>query len=225
MLTASRPQAILFDLDGTLVDTASEFVTVLQQMRRARHLEDIPDERIRAVVSNGAAGMIALAFNCTPDMPQFEALRDEFLDAYEHQLGSSAQPYEGVRLLLQDLSIQHIPWGVVTNKMRRFAEPLMQAMAFDPPAAALITPCDVNEPKPHPEAILAGCSLLQCQSAQAIYVGDHVRDIEAGKRAGCYTIAAAYGYLSPEEDPALWGADKVVTSSIELTTVIRQLIQ
>ena len=225
MPTLSKPAAVLFDLDGTLVDTASEFVAVLQTMRHARKLVDLSDDSIRSVVSNGAAGMIELGFNCTQGMPEFETLRDEFLNNYEDQLGSSAQPYEGLRQLLADLSHSAIPWGVVTNKMRRFAEPLMAAMVFDPPAGALVTPCEVTEPKPHPEAILRCCALLQCQSQHAIYVGDHKRDIEAGKRAGCYTIAAAYGYLSTEEDPALWGADHVVSSSHELATFIRQLIQ
>ena len=219
MPTLSKPAAVLFDLDGTLVDTASEFVAVLQTMRHARKLVDLSDDSIRSVVSNGAAGMIELGFNCTQGMPEFETLRDE------DQLGSSAQPYEGLRQLLADLSHSAIPWGVVTNKMRRFAEPLMAAMVFDPPAGALVTPCEVTEPKPHPEAILRCCALLQCQSQHAIYVGDHKRDIEAGKRAGCYTIAAAYGYLSTEEDPAVWGADHIVSSSHELATFIRQLIQ
>lgn len=221
----SKPEAVLFDLDGTLVDTASEFVSVVQQMRRTRHLADIAEDRIRAVVSNGAAGMIAAAFDCEPEMPEFDVLRDEFLNTYEQQLGRSAHPYEGLRELLRELGLSDIPWGVVTNKMRRFAEPLMAAMAFNPPTNALVTPCEVAEPKPHPEAILRCCSLLQCQPHRAIYVGDHKRDIEAGKRAGCYTIAAAYGYLGAGEDPASWNADKIAFSSLELTSFIRQLIQ
>ena len=225
MPSHSKPEAVLFDLDGTLVDTASEFVTVVQKMRRARNLEELADQSIQSVVSDGAAGLIALAFNCTPGMPGFDELSDEFLNAYEDQLGSSAQPYEGFRVLLQELSLQRIPWGVVTNKMRRFAEPLMTAMAFAPPANALVTPCEVTQPKPHPEAILRCCSLLKCETHRAIYVGDHKIDIEAGRRAGCYIIAAAYGYLGAVEDPRSWEADKVVSSSLELTTFIRQLIQ
>lgn len=225
MPTPSKPEAVLFDLDGTLVDTASEFVAVIHQMRRARQLADLAEESIRAVVSNGAAGMIKVAFNSEPGMPEFEGLRDEFLNTYEHQLGSAALPYENLRELLQDLRSHDISWGVVTNKMRRFAEPLMAAMAFNPPAGALITPCEVAEPKPHPEAILRCCSLLKCQPHRAIYVGDHERDIEAGKRAGCYTIAAAYGYLSVGADPISWNADTIVSSSLELTSFIRQLIQ
>ena len=221
----STPEAVLFDLDGTLVDTASEFVTVVQQMRRTRNLGELAEDSIRSAVSDGAAGLVSLALDCDPGIPGFDELRDEFLSAYEAQLGSSAQPYEGLRVLLQELKLQRIPWGVVTNKMRRFAEPLMAAMAFDPPADALVTPCEVAEPKPHPEAILRCCSLLQCEPHQAIYVGDHKRDIEAGQRAGCYTIAAAYGYLGAEEDPRSWQADKIVSSSLELTTFIRQLIQ
>ena len=221
----SKPEAVLFDLDGTLVDTASEFVSVVQQMRRTRHLADIAEDRIRSVVSNGAAGMIAAAFDCEPEMPEFDVLRDEFLNTYEQQLGRSAHPYEGLRELLRELCLSDIPWGVVTNKMRRFAEPLMAAMDFNPPTNALVTPCEVAEPKPHPEAILRCCSLLQCQPHRAIYVGDHKRDIEAGKRAGCYTIAAAYGYLGAGEDQASWNADKIVSSSLELTSFIRQLIQ
>jgi len=159
----SKPEAVLFDLDGTLVDTASEFVSVVQQMRRTRHLADIAEDRIRTVVSNGAAGMIAAAFDCEPEMPEFDMLRDEFLNTYEQQLGRSAHPYEGLRELVRELCLSDIPWGVVTNKMRRFAEPLMAAMDFNPPTNALVTPCEVAEPKPHPEAILRCCSLLQCQ--------------------------------------------------------------
>ncbi len=224
-LKTARPEAVLFDLDGTLVDTAEEFELVLQAMRADRNLPPLLKQAIRASVSNGAAALVTLAFDCPADSTGHEELRQEFLDRYEKSLGLAARPYPGLRDLISALGTAGIPWGVVTNKFRRFAEPLMAALDFDPAARALVTPCDVATAKPDPEGIILGCRQAASRPENSIYIGDHWRDIEAGNRAGCMTVAAAYGYLADNDDPAQWGADLVVHSSQELAISINRIIQ
>lgn len=216
------PESVLFDLDGTLVDTAGEFVAIVQAMRSERDLQPLDEHLIRRVVSNGANALVSLAFDSEVDTPLHEALRDEFLNRYAAQLGQSAQPYPALRELVGDIARAGIPWGVVTNKLRRFAEPLMASLNFLPEANVLVTPCDVTAAKPDPEAILHACSRVSARPEGSLYIGDHARDIEAGRRAGCITIAASYGYLTGIDDPESWGADLIVDSSQELATLIRQ---
>lgn len=223
-LRMARPEAVLFDLDGTLVDTAEEFELVLQAMRADHNLPPLPREAIRASVSNGAAALVTLAFDCPASSTEHETLRQEFLDRYEKSLGVSAKPYPGLRDLISALGTAGIPWGVVTNKFRRFAEPLMAALDFDPAARTLVTPCDVATAKPDPEGIILGCRQTESRPENSIYIGDHCRDIEAGNQAGCLTVAAAYGYLTDHDAPEQWGADLVVHSSQELASSIRRII-
>ena len=220
----TNPDAVLFDLDGTLVDTADEFAAIVQAMRVDRGLAHLDRTLIRGVVSNGAGALVTLALGCEVDDPAHEALRQEFLDRYETQLGQVAQPFPELRELIAALGEANIPWGVVTNKLRRFAEPLMAALEFNPAASVLITPCDVTTPKPDPEAILLGCRQVAARPEKSVYIGDHQRDIEAGNRAGCVTIAAAYGYLQDNDDSATWGADLIVHSSQELAAKVRQVL-
>ena len=220
-----RPEAVVFDLDGTLIDTADEFVVALQQMLVAHNKPQLSAELIRKSVSNGSGALVTLAFDVTPADDEYEPLRLAFLDRYTHVLGSSATPYPGMRALVNALAQQGIPWGVATNKFRRYAEPLMSAMHFVPEAGSLVTPCDVNEPKPHPEAILLSCKNLGAKPSGTLYVGDHKRDIDAGRNAGCFTIAAAYGYIEDGDDPGEWQADAIAHTSDALATMIMRMIE
>ena len=136
-------------------------------------------------------------------------------------MGQYSAPYPGLVELIAELHGAGVSWGVVTNKLERFAAPLMNRMPFDPPAGAVITPDHVAQPKPDPEAILLACKHLGASPKHSLFIGDHLRDIEAGKSAGCYTIAAAYGYLAAEESASLWGADAVALSSKHLADLIR----
>jgi 2-phosphoglycolate phosphatase len=219
-----RPEAVVFDLDGTLVDTADEFVVVLQQMLADHGQPRLDAANIRKSVSNGSGALITLGFGVTPSHNDYEPLRLEFLDRYEQVLGSSATPYPGMVKLVAALADQGIAWGVATNKFRRYAEPLMAAMDFEPPTQSLVTPCDVTHAKPHPEAILLSCSNLEVAPARTLYIGDHLRDIDAGSAAGCYTIAAAYGYIEDHDDPFRWQADAIAHSSEDLAAMIMRMM-
>lgn len=219
-----RPEAVVFDLDGTLVDTADEFVVVLQQMLADYDRPTLDAAQIRKSVSNGSGALITLGFGITPNQGDYEALRLAFLDRYEQVLGSSAKPYPGMVRLVAALAEEGIAWGVATNKFRRYAAPLMAAMNFEPPAESLVTPCDVTHAKPHPEPILLSCSNLGAAPARTLYIGDHQRDIDAGKAAGCFTIAAAYGYVEDNDDPHRWQADAIAHSSENLAAIIMRMM-
>jgi len=219
----SLPQqlkAVIFDLDGTLVDTADEFIPVVQALR-AEHGRDAMDpQRIRASVSNGARALVSLGLDMSEDAPEFESQRLRLLELYSDVLGSLAKPYPGIASLLLELKQRGVAWGISTNKPRQYTEPLLQRLAIQPQPGSVVCPDDVSERKPHPESLYLNCRELGCAPHEAIYVGDHLRDIEAGRRAGMYTIAAAYGYIEPGDDPADWGADACVECSTELLSFI-----
>jgi 2-phosphoglycolate phosphatase len=219
----SLPQnlkAVIFDLDGTLVDTADEFVPVVQTLR-AEHGRDAMDpQRIRASVSNGARALVSLGLDMSEDAPEFESQRLRLLELYSDVLGSLAKPYPGIESLLRELEQRGVAWGISTNKPRQYTEPLLQRLAIQPQPGSVVCPDDVAERKPHPESLHLNCRELGCSPQEAIYVGDHLRDIEAGRRAGMYTIAAAYGYIEPGDDPNGWGADACVQCSTELLSFI-----
>lgn len=214
-------QAVLFDLDGTLIDTAPEFIHIGLQLRAAAGLAPMSGDIIRQSVSGGAISMVQTALELSATDPHFETWRQQFLTLYEAELGQYSEPYPGLVELIAELHGAGVSWGVVTNKLERFAAPLMKRMPFDPPAGAVITPDHVAQPKPDPEAILLACKHLGASPKHSLFIGDHLRDIEAGKSAGCYTIAAAYGYLAAEESASLWGADAVALSSEHLADLIR----
>jgi 2-phosphoglycolate phosphatase len=213
-------KAVIFDLDGTLVDTADEFVPVVQALR-AEHGRDAMDpQRIRASVSNGARALVSLGLDMAEDAPEFESKRLRLLEVYSGVLGSIARPYPGIDQLLLELQQRGISWGISTNKPRAYTEPLLQALDMQPVAGSVVCPDDVRHRKPHPESLYLNCRELDCAPHEAIYVGDHLRDIEAGRRAGMYTIAAAYGYIEPDDDPSTWGANAQASNSTELLSLI-----
>ncbi|MBN7798926.1 HAD-IA family hydrolase [Parahaliea mediterranea] len=213
-------QAVIFDLDGTLIDTASEFVVVVQALRAEHGLGPLPEDRIRASVSNGARALVALALDITEDAPEFEDRRQRLLALYSEVLGTTAAPYPGITELLGALAERGIGWGISTNKPRAYTAPLLEALAIRPAAGSVVCPDDVAQRKPHPESLYLNCRQLDCSPAGAIYVGDHRRDIEAGRRAGMHTIAALYGYIEPGDDPASWGAHQSVARSGDLQALI-----
>ena len=215
-----RLEAVVFDLDGTLLDTAPEFIAVVQQLRAEHELPPLPEGDIRATVSDGARAMVALALDINEADEIFESKRQRFLEIYAGSLGSATAPYAGIVDLLGQLQGAGIAWGISTNKPSYLTDPLVAAMAFDPPPMSIVCPDHVSQPKPDPEPLLLNCQQLDCDPANAIYVGDHLRDIEAGRAAGMYTIAAAYGYIHEHENPESWGADQVAADGRALAGLI-----
>ena len=223
-MTSPTVSAVLFDLDGTLIDTAPEFIQIGLQLRAEAGLAPVDSETIWHSVSNGAIGMVEAALEMSADDPAFEQWRQRFLTLYETGLGNLSHPYPALPELVADLHKAGIAWGVVTNKLSRFALPLMNKMSFDPAAGAIVTPDHVELPKPDPESILLACEQLACEPTETLFIGDHLRDIEAGRGAGCFTIAAAYGYLAPQEVTTNWQADAVAENSRELAEMISGMV-
>jgi len=207
-------RAVIFDLDGTLVDTADDFVPVVQRLREEAGLAPMESARIRASVSNGASALVSLALGLDASDSVFESRRQRLLDLYAGILGHHARPYPGMRELLRDLASRNIAWGIATNKPRYLTLPLLERLALD--AGSVVCPEDVRQRKPHPESLERACRELACAPREAVYIGDHARDVEAGRRAGLYTVAAAYGYIEAGDSAASWGADALVECSTQL---------
>ena len=211
-----RLRAVLFDMDGTLLDTAPDFIAVAQAMRMARGLDRVPDQQVRDVVSGGARAMVLSAFDVDPLSDEFEILRLEFLERYQRHCAVESKLYEGMAELLSEIEQADLIWGVVTNKPVRFAEPIMQQLGLASRSAVLVCPDHVSQSKPDPEPMLLACSQLDLDPATVLFVGDDLRDIESGRAAGSRTAAVRYGYIHPDDDPDTWGADVVVNHPLEL---------
>lgn len=215
-----RLRAVLFDMDGTLLDTAPDFIAVAQAMRLAHGLDRVPDQQVRDVVSGGARAMVLSAFDVDPLSDEFEMLRLEFLDRYQAHCAVESQLYDGMAELLADIERANLLWGVVTNKPLRFAEPIMHQLGLSSRSAVLICPDHVSKSKPDPEPMLLACSQLGLDPSSVLFVGDDLRDIESGRAAGSRTAAVRYGYIHPEDNPDTWGADVVVDHPLELRAVL-----
>lgn len=209
-------RAVLFDLDGTLVDSAPDLGAAADRMRVARGLPSLPLAQYRPMAGAGARGMIGVAFGHAPDHPEFPALREEFFANYEACMTERTRPFDGVEPLVQQLVGQGLAWGVVTNKMERFALPLTAAMPLFGSAATVVGGDTTPHPKPHPAPLLEAARRIGLAPQQCLYVGDDERDIVAGRAAGMPTVAALYGYLGLVQDVAAWQADAIIESPIAL---------
>ena len=221
MKTDQKPSAVLFDLDGTLIDTAPDFIRCLNQLRQLHNLEPLAAEQIRPSVSNGARAMIRVGFGLEPEHDGYVEKHTAFLDLYEAGVAVETTLFEGMDSLLENLEARGIPWGIVTNKPVRFAEPLVQALGLAQRCATLICPDHVSERKPHPEPLFLACQRIGAAPEQAIYVGDHERDIEAGRNAGMRTIAVRYGYIEQPHTVDLWQADIIADTVSDLAKLLQ----
>ena len=221
----NKIEAVVFDLDGTLIDTAPEFITIVQRLRASHGLAALDPVQVRKMVTNGSGALITLALGMTEEHPEYLTQRDIFLTLYGEILGAESKPYPGLPGLVKKLAEKNIPWGVATNKPRVYAARLMDTMAFEPAAGSLVTPDDVTHSKPHPESIVLSCKNLGVRPCNTLYIGDHKRDIDAGRHAGCFTIAATYGYLEDGDDPKLWDANAYVDSSEALAAMILEMLK
>ncbi len=214
-------RAVLFDLDGTLLDTAPDFVLVVNRLLNQYQQPALDADLIRSQVSNGAKALVKLAFAMEEEDPEFEIRRLQLLDLYLQHIADYTRPFSGIELLIQKLDQHQIVWGIATNKPARYTNPLMQALNMQPPPFSVICPDHVSRAKPDPESLLLASQQLNCSPDQIIYVGDHLRDIECGKRAGSITIAAAYGYIDQNDSPENWNADYLVNSAEDIWPIVQ----
>lgn len=211
---------ILFDLDGTLVDTAHDLGAALNIQLERHGKPALSHEVIRPVASHGSRGLLELGFNLTPADSSFLLMRDEYLAIYEDVLTHSPVLFDGMQQVLDAIESNGMQWGIVTNKPRRFTTPIMQAMQLDQRATCVISGDDAPRPKPYPDTLLMACDIMKTQAENCIYIGDAARDIEAGQAAGMRTAVALYGYLGELDDPAKWGADFMVKQPMDILKLI-----
>ena len=202
----SHIRAVLFDLDGTLIDSAPDLGAAADKMRTDRGLPSLPLERYRPLAGAGARGMIGEAFGIAPEHPDFPVLREEFFTNYEARMTQHTWIFDGVAELIQTIVQRDLPWGVVTNKSARFTVPLTRAMPLFASAATVVSGDTTPHAKPHPAPLLEAAARLGLAPAHCLYVGDDERDIIAGRAAGMGTVAATYGYLGAQANVAQWGA-------------------
>ena len=207
-------RAVLFDLDGTFADTAPDLGYAVNQMRIARGLAPVQDEKTRPVTSSGARGLLSAGFGITPDHADYPAMRDEFLNRYEANLCRETRLFDGMAELITSLEARGLTWGIVTNKAERFALPLMKLLGYSTRAACIIGGDTTGKLKPHPEPLYAAAKAINLAPAQCIYVGDDERDVQAGRAAGMKTVAVRYGYLNGS-NPASWGADAIIDTPLQ----------
>ncbi|CAM8664199.1 Gph Predicted phosphatases [Comamonadaceae bacterium] len=213
---AGEVRAVLFDLDGTLIDSAPDLGAAADKMRTDRGLPSLPDVAYRPMAGAGARGMLSVAFGLTPESPEFEAMREEFFVNYERCMTERTYVFEGVHDMLAQLETRGVLWGVVTNKSKRFTEPLAAQMPLFANASVVISGDTTPHAKPHPEPLLEAARRLALEPAQCVYVGDDERDILAARAAGMYSVAASYGYLGVKSETAEWGADAEIKSPAQL---------
>jgi phosphoglycolate phosphatase len=213
-------RAVLFDLDGTLIDSAPDLGAAADKMRIDRGLSSLPYALYRPLAGAGARGMLKIAFDMTPDHADFMAMREEFFANYEAAMTVKTYVFDGVQDLIAGLQNRGLPWGVVTNKMARFTDPLTQAMPLFASAAAIVSGDTTLHPKPHPEPMFEAARRLGLPPELCLYVGDDERDIVAGRAAGMRTVAANYGYLGEKSDISSWGADLKIDSPLQLLQLL-----
>jgi phosphoglycolate phosphatase len=216
-----RPfDCVLFDLDGTLIDSATDLARAAEAMRAARGLPPVPITDYRAHAGSGARGMLALAFGVTPESDGYGALRDEFIEAYAARMFDHTVPFDGVPALLQTLDGARLPWGIVTNKAERLALALAHAMPLLAGARAIVGGDTTPHAKPHPAPLLEAARRIGADPARCLYVGDDERDMRAGRAAGMRTAAALYGYLGAAADVTQWPADWRIHTPGEVLTLL-----
>jgi len=217
-------ECVLFDLDGTLIDTAPDFTLVVNKLLAEHDKGALSHETIHLNVSNGARALVKNAFDIDETHDSFADLLERLLDLYFDQLDSTvATLYPGLDNLLSQLEEQDIPWGIVTNKPEKFSVRLLEKLHLSSRCSVLVCPDHVNETKPHPEPILLALEKLGCDSERTVYLGDHIRDIQAAKNADVIAIAAAYGYLAADAKVEEWYADFILHSSEQTTSLLNLL--
>lgn len=217
-------ECVLFDLDGTLIDTAPDFVRVMNKLLAENDRPPLDPEAIYHTVSDGARALVKLGFEIAESDAGFDQLNQRLLDLYFKELqDTKAELYPGMAGLLDKFDAQNISWGIVTNKPERYTLQLLDKLDLSNRCKSVICPDHVTDRKPHPEAILLACSQLGASTERSVYIGDHIRDIQAAKNADVIAIAAAYGYISKDTKVEDWYADFILQSSEQLEDLLNLL--
>lgn len=211
---------VFFDLDGTLVDTAPDFHVILNQLLEEAGHPPLSAAAVRSQVSNGARALVTLGFGIAPGDPGFDQRLEQLLNAYEKRLDVDSTLFPGFDRVLDHLDAQNIPWGVITNKPVRFTLPVLRGLGLGDRVGPVICPDHVQHRKPDPEGLLMACRATGADPARSLYVGDHERDIAAGRNAGMLTVAATFGYIEAGDDPADWQADFMIDRAEELLDIL-----
>lgn len=211
---------ILFDLDGTLVDTAPDLGYALNLQLQKHGKPTLSDDSIRPFASHGSRGLLGLGFGITPDDSSFIQMRDEYLQFYEGVLTRKPILFDGMQSTLDAITGRGLNWGIVTNKPSRFTAPLVEFLKLNREAVCVISGDDAAKPKPSPDTLLLACNRAKVNPENCIYVGDAARDIEAGQAAGMRTVVAMYGYIDKHDEPLTWGADHYIATPTDLIALI-----
>ena len=215
---------VLFDLDGTLIDTAPDFVVVMESLLREYGVAEISESRVRQTVSDGARALVKTGFSMEESDPGFGERRQRLLDLYGEQLQTTRSAlYPGMDDLLARLETAEIPWGIVTNKPEQYAVPLLRKLGLLERCGALICPDHVSATKPDPESILLACDRLGADPERTVYIGDHLRDMQAAKNADVIAVAAAWGYLSADCRVEEWPADFILREARQTESLLNTL--
>ena len=206
----------LFDFDGTLADTARNMVKALNLLRASKSKEPLPFEHLRPHISNGTPALIRLGFNCAPEENGFQELREEFLDLYEQNLYSETVLFPGIDAILEKMNETGILWGIVTNKPEYLTVQLVEHLGLSDSVACVVGGDTLPQRKPNPLPVIHACKLAGISPNSSVFIGDSIRDIEAGRDAGLHTIGVTYGYIPPHDNPKSWGADYLIDSVAEI---------
>ncbi|MDX8380122.1 MAG: HAD-IA family hydrolase [Gallionella sp.] len=213
-------KAVLFDLDGTFADTAPDLAAALNYARALRELAPLPLEILRPQASHGSAGLLKTGFNIEAGAPDYNALRNIFLDHYEQNICVHTRLFPGIRELIDQLEQRDIRWGIVTNKPQRYTLPLMQALGYADRAACLVSGDSYAHAKPHPEPMNKACEIIKVSNEHSLYLGDDLRDMQAANAANIRGIIARYGYISPDAQLESWQAHRIIDTPLELLDLI-----
>jgi phosphoglycolate phosphatase len=221
MQSTTPLKAVLFDLDGTLLDTGPEFYHIALQLLEQHDIAPLDYAEFRESVSDGARGMVKTAFRIEEADPRFELLRQEFLALYAQQLASRTELFAGMNDVLDFIESHGMNWGIVTNKPNAFAEPLLQKLNLFERCAVLVCPDHVSERKPNPEGLYLACDKIGCSIDEAIYIGDHRRDIDSAQNARMTSVACSFGYVHADDLCENWNADFIVHDALQIISILQ----
>ncbi len=223
LLMNAKIKGVLFDLDGTLLDTAGDLAATLNKVLVSQQVKPLHVDVIRPAISTGVAGLLALGLNISEQDPTFHSLRQQFIDYYKQHICVYTRLFPGIEALIHYLQENKWPWGIVTNKSSALTIDLVKRFPLLNSAKCIIAGDTLKHSKPHPQPLLHACQYLACIPENCIYVGDAQRDIEAANAAGMYSLIAYYGYIHPKEDLNAWNASAVISSPLDIIEHLKRL--